>query len=90
VSVVDQVGFLLPVGLQEDAVDVVDVDGPVGAADGFDQTADAEVAGQAQDAVGGGGRSGRWRAALKVLCPSPAAVEFALMKSRRSSALSAW
>ena len=51
--VVDEVGFLLPVGLQEDAVDVVDVDGFVGAADGLDQAADAEVAGLAQDAVGG-------------------------------------
>src|SRR5271157_5820201 len=52
-SVVDEVGFLLPVGLQEDAVDVVDVDGLVGASDGLDHAADAEIAGQAQDAVGG-------------------------------------
>ena len=52
-SVVDEVGFLLPVGLHEDAVDVVDVDGLVGGADGLDQAADAEVAGLAQDAVGG-------------------------------------
>ena len=52
-SEVDEVGFLLPVGLQEDAVDVVDVDGLVGGADGLDQAADAEVAGLAQDAVGG-------------------------------------
>ncbi len=51
-SVVGKVGFLLPVGLQEDAVDVVDVDGLVGAADGFDHAADAEVAGLAQDAIG--------------------------------------
>ena len=43
----------MPVGLQEDAVDVVDVDGLVGGADGLDQAADAEVAGLAQDAVGG-------------------------------------
>ena len=42
----------MPVGLQEDAVDVVDVDGFVGAADGLDHAADAEVAGLAQDAVG--------------------------------------
>ena len=40
-------------GLQEDAVDDVDVDGFVGGADGFDHAADAEVAGLAQDAVGG-------------------------------------
>ena len=52
-SEVDEVGFLLPVGLHEDAVDVVDVDGLVGGADGLDQAADAEVAGLAQDAVGG-------------------------------------
>ena len=51
-SIIDQVGFLLPVGLQEDAVDVVDVDGLGGGADGLDQAADAEVAGLAQDAVG--------------------------------------
>lgn len=43
----------MPVGLQEDAVDVVDVDGFVGGADGFDHAADAEVAGLSQDAVGG-------------------------------------
>jgi hypothetical protein len=48
-----EVGVLVPVGLHEDAVDVVDVDGLVGGADGLDQAADAEVAGLAQDAVGG-------------------------------------
>ena len=52
-SEVDEVGFLLPMRLHQDAVDVVDVDGFVGAADGFDQAADAEVAGLAQHAVGG-------------------------------------
>src|SRR5271155_89959 len=39
-------------GLHQDAVDVVDVDGLVGAADGLDHAADAEIAGLAQDAVG--------------------------------------
>ena len=62
-SKVGEVGFFLPVGLHQDAVDVVDVDGLVGAADGLDQTTDTEVAGLAQDAVGGAddevnGRSG--------------------------------
>jgi hypothetical protein len=47
------VGVFLPVRLQEDAVDVVDVDALVGGADRLDQAADAEVAGLAQDAVGG-------------------------------------
>jgi len=51
-SEVDEVGFLLPVGLQEDAVDVVDVDGLVGGADSLDHAADAEIAGLAQHAVG--------------------------------------
>ena len=51
-SVVEEVGFLLPVGLHQDAVHRVDVDGPLGTADGFDQAADTEVAGIAQDAVG--------------------------------------
>src|SRR5271168_1368049 len=51
-SIIDQVGLLLPMGLQEDAVDVVDVDGLAGTADGLDQAADTEVAGLAQDAVG--------------------------------------
>ena len=50
---VDEVGFLLPMGLHEDAVDVVDVDGFVGGANGLDHAADAEIAGLAQDAVGG-------------------------------------
>jgi hypothetical protein len=40
-------------GLHEDTVDVVDVDGFVGGADGLDHAADAEIAGLAQDAVGG-------------------------------------
>ena len=63
VSEVDEVGFLLPVGLHQDAVDVVDVDGLVGAADGLDQAADAQVAGLAQHAVGGADDQvdGRWR-----------------------------
>ena len=52
-SVIDQVGFLLPVRLHQDAVDVVDVNGFVGRANGLDQAADAEIAGLAQDAVGG-------------------------------------
>ena len=52
-SVVGEVGFLLPVGLHEDTVDGVDADGFVGAADGLDEAADAEVAGLAEDAVGG-------------------------------------
>jgi len=53
----------LPVGLQKDAVDIVDVDGFVDRADGLDHAADTEVAGLAQHAVGGAddevdGRSG--------------------------------
>ena len=43
----------MPMRLQEDAVDVVDVDGFVGGTDGLDQATDAEVAGLAQDAVRG-------------------------------------
>src|SRR5262245_42420055 len=39
-------------GQQEDAVDVVDVNRFVGAADGLDHAADAEIAGLAQDAIG--------------------------------------
>src|SRR6185369_3935337 len=52
-SKVDEVGLLLPVRLQQHAVDIVDVDGLVRAADGLDQTANAQVARLAQDAVGG-------------------------------------
>jgi predicted dehydrogenase len=51
-SVVDEVGVLVPVGLHQDAVDVVDVDGLGGAADGLDQAADTEIAGLTQHAVG--------------------------------------
>ena len=52
----------MPVGLHEDAVDVVDADGFVGAADGLDEAADAEVSGLAEDAVGGADDEvdGRW------------------------------
>jgi hypothetical protein len=52
-SIIAEVGLLLPMGLHEDAVDVVDVDGSVSGADGFDEATDAEVAGLAQNAVGG-------------------------------------
>ena len=38
----------MPVRLQQHAVDVVDVDGFVGGADGLDHAADAEIAGLAQ------------------------------------------
>ena len=53
----------MPVRLQQDAVDGVDVDGFVGRADGLDHAADTEVAGLTQHAVGGAddeinGRSG--------------------------------
>src|SRR5271155_3395339 len=75
-SVVDEVGFLLPVGLQEDAVDVVDVDGLGGAADGLDQATDAEVAGLAQNAIGGADDEVHGRAAEGVV-PESGAVEFA-------------
>src|SRR5271156_3964709 len=66
-SIIDEVGFLLPVGLHQDAVDVVDVDGLVGAADGLDQTADAEVAGLAQHAIGGADDEVHGRAAEGVV-----------------------
>lgn len=52
-SEVHEVGFLLPMGLHQHAIDVVDVDGPGATADGFDHAADAEVASFAQDAIGG-------------------------------------
>ena len=52
VSVIDQVALLLPVRLHQHAVDVVDVDGLGGTADGLDHAADAEVAGLTQNAVG--------------------------------------
>src|SRR6185312_2336535 len=52
-SVIGEVGVFLPVGLHEDAVDDVDINDAGGRTDGFDEAADAEVAGLAQDAVGG-------------------------------------
>src|SRR5438105_8783711 len=52
-SVVDEVGIFLPMGLHQDAVDVVDVDSSVLGADGFDQATHREVSGLAEDAVGG-------------------------------------
>ena len=52
-SEVGQIGFFLPMRLEQDAIDVVDVDGLVGAADGLDHAADAEIAILAQDAIGG-------------------------------------
>ena len=85
-SVVDEVGFLLPVGLQEDAVDVVDVDGLVGGANRLDQAADAEVAGLAQDAVGGTDDQVKGGGSEDVV-PEPGPVEFRNMKSVMSSAL---
>ena len=37
--------FLSPVGLEEDAVDLLEVDGPGSIADGFEHCRTAEVAG---------------------------------------------
>ena len=53
----------MPVGLHQDAVDVVDVYGLFGGADGLDQAADAEVAGLPQHPVGGANDEvdGGWR-----------------------------
>src|SRR5271165_2108126 len=51
-SEVGQIGLLLPVGLHQHAVDIVDIDGLGGTADGLDQAADAEVSGLTQHAVG--------------------------------------
>jgi hypothetical protein len=52
-SEVDEVGFLLPMGLHQDAIDVIDVDGLGTTADCFDHAANAEVACLTQDAIGG-------------------------------------
>ena len=64
-SVIGEIGVFVPVGLQQDAVDDVDVDGALGGADGFDEASDGEVSGASEDAVGGadeevdgGGREG--------------------------------
>ena len=76
-------------GLQQDAVDVVEVDGFVGGADGFDQAADAEVAGPAQDAVGGADDEVEG-AVVKVLWPSPTRSSSRRMKSRMSSGRAVW
>ncbi len=43
-SIVDEVGFFLPVRLQQDAVDGVDVDGGARRANRLDHAADAEIA----------------------------------------------
>jgi hypothetical protein len=51
-SKIRQVAFFLPMGLPQDAVDVVDVDGLVAGPDRFDQTADAEVSCFAEDTIG--------------------------------------
>src|SRR5580693_350837 len=52
-SEISEVRLLLPMGLHENAVDVVDVDDLVSGADGLDQATDAEIAGLAQHAIGG-------------------------------------
>src|SRR5262249_21872119 len=51
-SIVGQVGVLLPVGLHEHPVDVVDVDGAVGTANRLDQAA-GSAAGSAEGAGDG-------------------------------------
>ena len=61
--------------LHEDAVDVVDVDGLVGGAYGFDHAADAEVAGLAQDAVGGANDEFDGGLSERILA-QPGAIEF--------------
>jgi len=64
------------VGLQEDAVDVVDFDGSVRAADGLDHAADAELVGLTQVAVGGADDEVDGRSAEGVVRQSDA-IEFA-------------
>lgn len=47
-----EVEFLLPMGLDEDAVDGIDADGLVGVADRLEHAGETEIAGPAQNAVG--------------------------------------
>src|SRR5271155_3238960 len=73
-SIIDQVGLLLPVGLQEDAVDVVDVDGLAGAATPLNQAPEAEMGGLARHA-GGRGEEGVDGGAGEGVVPQSGAVE---------------
>ncbi len=45
--------MLTPVGLEEDAVDLLEIDGLDAIADGLDESAEAEVADATEDALGG-------------------------------------
>ncbi len=71
----------------QEAVDVVDVNGLVGGTNRLDQAADAEVASQAEDAVGGSAErmissTAAW---VKVLCPRPTRSSSRSRKSRMPS-----
>ena len=50
---VQEIGFAPPVGLEQDAVDVGQLDGFGIVTDGFEQGGNAKVAGTTQEAIGG-------------------------------------
>ena len=52
-SVMLRVAVFAPVGLEQDAVDLFEVDGLCAISDGFDERGDAEVARASEDAFAG-------------------------------------
>jgi len=50
---VQEIGFASPMGLEQDAVDMGQLDGFGVVADGFQERGDAQVAGTTQEAIGG-------------------------------------
>ena len=53
----EEIGIVAPVGLEQDAVDLFEIDAFGLIADGFEQTGQTQVAGATQEAVGGCGRA---------------------------------
>ena len=49
----EEIGVVAPVGLEQDAVDLLEIDAFGLVAHGFEQTGQATVAGAAQEAIGG-------------------------------------
>ncbi len=49
---VQEIGFAPPMGLEQDAVDVGQIDGFGVVADGFEQRGDAQIARPTQEAIG--------------------------------------
>ena len=83
------VSLLTPMALEQDVVDLREVDGLGAVSNGFEQSTEADVAQEAQDALGGAGDEGE-ASGVRTEWGRPARSSSAWTKSVRSSGGSLW